>query len=112
MSLSAMQSWFKTMSNNKKAITILKVMYEMTIVVRSMSVSEDRSKLLAASMLNSEMNHRISNYAASLLSGQPSVPEDVIISMIDASLADDRFAGYAEHVWEKIVKEVDGMADS
>ena len=109
MELVEMQSWFKRLPDEKKAIAIIKVMYEMTIVIRSMSASEGREKLLDAALLSSELNHRISNFAVSKLSGQPNFPDDVVISMIDATLADEQFADYAAHVWEKIVKETNGI---
>lgn len=111
MTLGAIQVWFGNKDAVTKQIVLLQILYELTIVLRSMSVEAKRSKLLEAAMLSSELTHRVSSELMLSLNNQQGFSDGDLISLIDGVLTDVRFDGYSSSVWDQVIKKVDRIME-
>ena len=107
MDMAAVKPWFSAKSATEKHIIMLSLMWELTIVLRSMSTSVGNKELLMAALLASELTHKLSAYLISLAKGLSTYGNGDVLSLIDVVLTDERFFGQAINVWRNVKKTTD-----
>jgi hypothetical protein len=103
----AMRSWFSALSSPDKVAILLNVMYELTLVVRSVFLDypkdcETRAKLAYAI---SELNHRLTAAATDTMQGQDKYA-DALIEMLFERPKYPELQPYFPFVLEQAVERV------
>jgi len=82
MDLASRKSWFAAQPDAFKVLLLLKVMHELTIVLRVISTSGDEELMRRSGWIISECNHRLVGYACGVMTQGPRYPDDVIIAIL------------------------------
>jgi hypothetical protein len=98
------ESWFAAQSAQFRMLVLLKVMHELTIVLREISFVGDWEKKWQLAYLVSECNHRLVGYNTAVMTGQPHYPDDVIIGILFDYLDHPNLAPYTHGVWDSAVE--------
>jgi hypothetical protein len=104
MDLASKQSWFAAQPDAFKVLLLLKVMHELTIVLRVISTSGDDDLMRRSAWIISECNHRLVGYACGVMTQGPRYPDDVIIGILFDYLEHAILEPYTRAVWDKAVE--------
>jgi hypothetical protein len=104
MDLASKQSWFAAQPDAFKVLLLLKVMHELTIVLRVISTSGDDELMRRSGWIISECNHRLVGYACGVMTQGPRYPDDVIIGILFDYLEHAILEPYTRAVWDKAVE--------
>jgi hypothetical protein len=104
MDLTSKQSWFAAQPDAFKVLLLLKVMHELTIVLRVISTSSDDELMRRSGWIISECNHRLVGYACGVMTQGPRYPDDVIIGILFDYLEHAILESYTRAVWDKAVE--------
>ena len=104
MDLASKQSWFAAQPDAFKVLLLLRVMHELTIVLRVVSTSDDEDLKWKCGLDISECNHRLVGYACGVMTQRPHYPDDVIIGILFDYLEHATLEPYTRAVWDKAVE--------
>lgn len=97
------ESWFAAQPAKFRILVLLKVMHELTIVLREISFIGDWEQKWQLAYLVSECNHRLVGYITAVMTGQPHYPDDVIIGILFDYLDHPTIERYTRRVWDDAV---------
>jgi hypothetical protein len=103
MDRSSIKSWFAEQPEQFKILVLLKVMHGLTLVLRDISTTGDEDLMRKSAWIISECNHRLTAYAAAIMTAQPRYPDDVIIGILFDHLEHPTLEPYARLVWTRAV---------
>ena len=80
----AAEAWFSNLPQTDKVIVLLSVMHLLTVAIRDIFLDyaddcETRSRL---AYRISELNHRLTSAAGSIMKGEETYPDEVIVEML------------------------------
>ena len=104
MDLASRKSWFAAQPDAFKILLLLRVMHELTIVLRIISSSGDDDLMRRSGWIISECNHRLVGYAFGVMTQRPRYPDDVIIGILFDYLEHATLEPYTRAVWDKAVE--------
>ena len=104
MGLASKKSWFAAQPDAFKVLVLLKVMHELTIVLRIISTEGDDDLMRRSGWIISECNHRLVGYAGGVMTQRPHYPDDVIIEILFDYLEHAILEPYTRAVWDKAVE--------
>ena len=105
MDLPSKQAWFAAQPEPFKILVLIKVLYQLTIVMRGISTEADTDRKWEAAWEASECHHRVLEYLRGLLfRSDRNYPDDVIIHIVDYKLGHSALQPYAGSVWERAVE--------
>lgn len=109
----AAQSWFSALSQSEKAMVLLRVMFELTLVVRGVFVYHQDSETrwrLAYSI--SELDHRLTSAALAIMQNRETYPDDVIVDMLFERPEHSELESYFPYVFEQAARYFAGKQGS
>ena len=104
MELASRKSWFAAQPDAFKVLLLLKVMHELTIVLRVISTSGDDELMRRSGWIISECNHRLVGYASGLMTQGPRYPDEVIVGILFDYLEHAILEPYTGAVWDSAVE--------
>jgi hypothetical protein len=104
MDLASRKSWFAAQPDAFRVLLLLRVMHELTIVLRVISSSGDDDLMRRSAWIISECNHRLVGYAFGVMTQRPRYPDDVIIGILFDYLEHATLEPYTRAVWDKAVE--------
>ena len=99
------KSWFAARPEAFKVLLLLRVMHELTIVLRVISTSGDDDVMRRSAWIISECNHRLVGYAFGVMTQRPRYPDEVIVGILFDYLGHATLEPYTHGVWDKAVED-------
>jgi hypothetical protein len=103
MDTAAMLAWFKTLSESEKILFLLDMMYEFTIVIRSVFHDGDKERSLAAAYSLSEFNHRLTSKVSAMLENKATYPDDMVVGGFVHRFSQPELRAEA-FIWDRLVQ--------
>jgi len=84
MDLAAAQAWFGALPQSEKALVLLGIMWEFTLIMRDISLRypDDCEMRWRLAYHLSEMNHRFASAASAMMKGEATFPGDVLMEIL------------------------------
>jgi hypothetical protein len=103
MDQAAMQAWFRALPEREKIIFLVDLMWEFTLVIRSVFTDGDNDKSLKAAYSLSEFNHMLTSKVSAMLQGQPTYPDDLVFKVLFDKFSRPELESYML-IWHRLIE--------
>jgi hypothetical protein len=101
----AAQSWFSSLSQQDKAVVLISVMHELTVVMRSVfyDYANNCETKSGVAYQISELNHHLTSAALALIQHRNTYPDAHLIDMLYERPNSPELEQYFPHVFERVM---------
>jgi hypothetical protein len=98
------KSSFLALSQKDKELVLLSILYQLTIAIRDVFLTETDGVKLDAAQSASEINHRVLSSIMAVSTGKPRYPDDVLIDIVLDSFSGSSLRRYLPQIWDASIR--------